>query len=126
MKSKYTLKSLIENIDQELEKENSPQRKHLESAINLITKRVSSINSAYTFIEDLRGSLRFRDKIDPSIMDDNQLQFSSTLLALFILVSQTGYRMDQSQVDIIINTFASKLSEHQLDDFMKAIKDLDK
>ena len=36
MKSKYTLKSLIENIDQELEKENSPQRKHLESAINYL------------------------------------------------------------------------------------------
>lgn len=119
---KYTLKPLLEAIEEEMQP--SPQKVKLEAAINMIADRVGSLNSAYSLLEELRNSIRFRDDVDDSITNKLQLKYSTTLLALFVLVSQTGFTMNQSQVDIIINTFASSMSDKQLDDFTSAIEEI--
>ena len=119
---KYTLKPLLEAIEEEMQP--SPQKVKLEAAINMIADRVGSLNSAYSLLEELRNSIRFRDDVDDSITNKLQLKYSTTLLALFVLVSQTGFTMNQSQVDIIINTFASSMTDKQLDDFTSAIEEI--
>ena len=119
---KYTLKPLLEAIEEEMQP--SPQKVKLEAAINMIADRVGSLNSAYSLLEELRNSIRFRDDVDDSITNKLQLKYSTTLLELFVLVSQTGFTMNQSQVDIIINTFASSMSDKQLDDFTSAIEEI--
>ena len=119
---KYTLKPLLEAIEEEMQP--SPQKVKLEAAINMITDRVGSLNSAYSLLEELRNSIRFRDDVDDSITNKLQLKYSTTLLALFVLVSQTGFTMNQSQVDIIINTFASSMTDKQLDDFTSSIEEI--
>lgn len=120
--SKYTLKPLLEAIEKEMKP--SPQKVKLEAAINMIADRVGSLNSAYALLEELRDSMRFRDDVDDSITNKLQLKYSTTLLALFVLVAQTGFTMNQSQVDIIINTFASSMTDKQLDDFIAAVKEI--
>ena len=120
--SKYTLKPLLEAIEEEMKP--SPQKVKLEAAINMIADRVGSLNSAYALLEELRDSMRFRDDVDDSITNKLQLKYSTTLLALFVLVAQTGFTMNQSQVDIIINTFASSMTDKQLDDFTAAVKEI--
>ena len=120
--SKYTLKPLLEAIEKEMKP--SPQKVKLEAAINMIADRVGSLNSAYALLEELRNSMRFRDDVDDSITNKLQLKYSTTLLALFVLVAQTGFTMNQSQVDIIINTFASSMTDKQLDDFTAAVKEI--
>jgi hypothetical protein len=120
--SKYTLKPLLEAIEKEMKP--SPQKVKLEAAINMIADRVGSLNSAYALLEELRDSMRFRDDVDDSITNKLQLKYSTTLLALFVLVAQTGFTMNQSQVDIIINTFASSMTDKQLDDFTAAVKEI--
>lgn len=120
--SKYTLKPLLEAIEEEMKP--SPQKIKLEAAINMITNKVGSLNSAYALLEELRESMRFRDNVDDSITNKLQLKYSTTLLALFVLVAQTGFTMNQSQVDIIINTFANSMTDQQLDDFTKAIEEI--
>ena len=90
----------------------------------MIADRVGSLNSAYALLEELRDSMRFRDDVDDSITNKLQLKYSTTLLALFVLVAQTGFTMNQSQVDIIINTFASSMTDKQLDDFTAAVKEI--
>jgi hypothetical protein len=120
--SKYTLKPLLEAIEEEMKP--SPQKVKLEAAINMIADKVGSLNSAYALLEELRDSMRFRDDVDDSITNKLQLKYSTTLLALFVLVAQTGFTMNQSQVDIIINTFASSMTDKQLDDFTAAVKEI--
>lgn len=120
--SKYTLKPLLEAIEEEMKP--SPQKVKLEATINMIADRVGSLNSAYALLEELRVSMRFRDDVDDSITNKLQLKYSTTLLALFVLVAQTGFTMNQSQVDIIINTFASSMTDKQLDDFASAVKEI--
>ena len=120
--SKYTLKPLLEAIEEEMKP--SPQKVKLEAAINMIADSVGSLNSAYALLEELRDSMRFRDDVDDSITNKLQLKYSTTLLALFVLVAQTGFTMNQSQVDIIINTFASSMSDKQIDDFTAAVKEI--
>ena len=120
--TKYTLKPLLEAIEEEMKP--SPQKVKLEAAINMIADRVGSLNSAYALLEELRDSMRFRDDVDDSITNKLQLKYSTTLLALFVLVAQTGFTMNQSQVDIIINTFASSMTDRQLDDFTAAVKEI--
>ena len=120
--SKYTLKPLLEAIEKEMKP--SPQKVKLEAAINMIADKVGSLNSAYALLEELRDSMRFRDDVDDSITNKLQLKYSTTLLALFVLVAQTGFTMNQSQVDIIINTFASSMTDKQLNDFTAAVKEI--
>lgn len=120
--SKYTLKPLLEAIEEEMKP--SPQKVKLEAAINMIADKVGSLNSAYALLEELRDSMRFRDDVDDSITNKLQLKYSTTLLALFVLVAQTGFTMNQSQVDIIINTFASSMTDKQLNDFTAAVKEI--
>ena len=75
MKNKYTLKSILENIEEEIQKENNPQRIKLESIIDKIIAKVGSLNSAYQLIDELRNTIRLRDEIDDSM--SNVLQIMS-------------------------------------------------
>lgn len=124
MKNRYTLKPLIENIDQEIEKENSPQRIKLESIIDNLVSKVGSLNSAYQLIDELRNTIRLRDEIDDSMSNILQIKFGTVLLSLYVLLSETNFTMDQSQVDILMNVFSKSLTDEQLEDFEESVDKL--
>lgn len=124
MKNKYTLKPILENIEEEIQKENNPQRIKLESIIDKITAKVGSLNSAYQLIDELRNTIRLRDEIDDSMSNVLQIKFGTVLLSLYVLVSETNFTMDQSQVDILMNIFSSSLTDEQLEDFEKSVDKL--
>ena len=124
MKNKYTLKPILENIEEEIQKENNPQRIKLESIIDKITAKVGSLNSAYQLIDELRNTIRLRDEIDDSMSNVLQIKFGTVLLSLYVLVSETNFIMDQSQVDILMNIFSSSLTDEQLEDFEKSVDKL--
>ena len=114
----------MENIEEEIQKENNPQRIKLESIIDKITAKVGSLNSAYQLIDELRNTIRLRDEIDDSMSNVLQIKFGTVLLSLYVLVSETNFTMDQSQVDILMNIFSSSLTDEQLEDFEKSVDKL--
>ena len=124
MKKKYSLAPILEDLDKEIQDESSPQRIRLESIINKITTKINSLNSAYALMDELRDTIRIRDEIDDSMTNSLQIKFGTVLLSLYVLVAETNFTMDQTQVDILLNIFSKNLTDDQLNDFENSVNRL--
>tara|TARA_B100001287_G_scaffold271995_1_gene273073 strand:+ start:289 stop:666 length:378 start_codon:yes stop_codon:yes gene_type:complete len=124
MKKKYSLAPILEELDKEIQDETSPQRIRLENIINKITTKINSLNSAYALMDELRDTIRIRDEIDDSMTNSLQIKFGTVLLCLYVLVAETNFTMDQTQVDILLNIFSKNLTDDQLSDFESSVSRL--
>ncbi len=124
MKKKYSLAPILEDLDKEIQDESSPQRIRLESIINKITTKINSLNSAYALMDELRDTIRIRDEIDDSMTNSLQIKFGTVLLSLYVLVAETNFTMDQTQVDILLNIFSKNVTDDQLNDFENSVNRL--
>ena len=124
MKKKYSLAPILEDLEKEIQDESSPQRIRLESIISKITSKINSLNSAYSLMDELRNTIRIRDEIDDSMANALQIKFGTVLLSLYVLVAETDFTMDQTQVDILMNIFSKNLSDDQLNDFENSVNRL--
>ena len=124
MKKKYSLAPILEELDREIQDESSPQRIRLESIINKITTKINSLNSAYALMDELRNTIRIRDEIDDSMTNALQIKFGTVLLSLYVLVAETNFTMNQTQVDILLNIFSKNLTDDQLNDFESSVNRL--